>query len=389
MLYNIFVRLYVLLCIFAGEMAGIYIHIPFCKSRCIYCGFFSTTSLDRRERYVNALCDELKNRKSYIHERVDTIYFGGGTPSQLSLDDLRRILSHIYIIYNVYEDAEITVEGNPDDLTVDFLKGLRSIGVNRLSMGVQTFSDERLRFLNRRHSAAVAEQAVLNAQKAGFNNISIDLMFGFPKQTLEEWESDVKKALSLNVQHISAYSLMYEEGTLLGKMLDRGDVEEINEESSLAMYEHLMDALCDAGFEHYEISNFAKPGYRSKHNSSYWRGIPYLGVGAGAHSYDGTHRHFNPESLDDYLNGAALEEEELTNDMLYDEYVFTGLRTSDGINMAELAERFGKERCAYCLDNAKRHIDSGKLIYINNVLRLSKSGLFVSNDIMSDLMWVE
>ena len=371
-------------------MAGIYLHIPFCKSRCIYCGFYSTTSLCERGRYVDALCGELLCRKDYLRgEAVETIYFGGGTPSQLAVGDVEKLLRHIYNIYNVCDGAEITIEGNPDDLTPDYLKALHAIGVNRLSIGVQTFSDVRLRFLNRRHSAGQAVLAVENARRAGFPNISIDLMFGFPSQTMGEWESDVRQALSLGVQHLSAYSLMYEEGTKLGRMLDAGDVEEIDDEVSLRMYEHLMDATAEAGFEHYEISNFALPGMQSRHNSSYWHGIPYLGVGAGAHSYDGRDRCFNPDSLAAYLSGASPVVERIAENERYDEFVFTGLRTSSGINLDELEERFGGTYKDYCLANASSHISAGRLLRLGNVLKLSRRGLFVSNDVMSDLMWVE
>lgn len=375
---------------FCTEMAGIYVHIPFCKSRCVYCGFFSTTSLEKRNSYVDAVCNELSSRRDYVGgEPIDTIYFGGGTPTQLPVADLQRIIDTIYNIYNVRAKAEITVEGNPDDLTPELLSSLRGMGVNRLSMGVQTFSDARLRFLNRRHSAQQAIDAVRNAQAAGFDNVSVDLMFGFPGQTIDEWRSDVSHAISLGVQHISAYSLMYEEGTLLNRMLERGDFEEISEDLSLSMYENLIDTLEAAGFEHYEISNFAKPGCMSRHNSSYWHGVPYLGVGAGAHSYDGNSRHFNPDSLELYLNGAPLEEEELTADMKYDEYVFTGLRTSHGLDLQELKRNFGDDKYRYCMDNAAKHIESGKLVLKGGVLALNRAGLFVSNDIMSDLMFVD
>lgn len=371
-------------------MAGIYVHIPFCKSRCIYCGFFSTTSLNERGRYVDALCDELLSRKDFLRgEAVETIYFGGGTPSQLAVADVEKVLQHIYNIYNVYGEAEITLEGNPDDLSPDYLKALHAMGINRLSMGVQTFSDIRLKFLNRRHSSMQAISAVENAQRAGFANISIDLMFGFPSQTMDEWEQDVRQALSLGVQHLSAYSLMYEEGTKLGHMLDAGEVEEIDDELSLLMYEHLIDATASAGFEHYEISNFALPGMHSRHNSSYWHGIPYLGVGAGAHSYDGKDRCFNPNSLNDYLRGSFPVFEHLTERERYDEFVFTGLRTSSGINISDLEHLFGTPYKDYCLKNSARHIVSGSLLHTGDVLRLSRKGLFISNDIMSDLMWVE
>lgn len=371
-------------------MAGIYIHIPFCKTRCVYCGFFSTTTLEKRRQYVDALIAELHDRRSYLRgEDVDTIYFGGGTPSQLDAGDVERILASIYNIYNVRAKAEVTLEGNPDDMSESYLHELLRIGVNRLSMGVQTFDDGRLRFLNRRHTSQQAIDAVRCAQRAGFSNISIDLMFGFPCQTLDEWKRDVDMAMSLGVQHLSAYSLMYEEGTLLGRMLDDGRVKEVSEEMSLSMYEHLVDTLKANGFEHYEISNFALPGCHSRHNSSYWRGIAYLGVGAGAHSFDGECRQYNVESLDRYLTGAAPEKEFMTEDERYDEFVFTGLRTREGISLAEMETRFGAERKDYCIENARRHIASGRLVMEGDTLRLSREGLFVSNDIMSDLMLVE
>lgn len=372
-------------------MAGIYVHIPFCKSRCIYCGFFSTTQLSERKRYVDTLCSELMRRKDFLRgQTVETIYLGGGTPSLIDAEDVERLLHHIYNIYNVCDKAEITLEANPDDLTPDHLNTLHATGINRLSIGVQTFSDTRLQLLRRRHNARQALAAVDNAQQAGFSNISIDLMFGFPSQTPSEWEHDVRQALSLGVQHLSAYSLMYEEGTKLSHMLDTGEVDEVDEEVSLQMYEHLIDATAQAGFEHYEISNFALPGMQSRHNSSYWHGIPYLGIGAGAHSYDGHNRSHNPTSLATYLAGTSSPQvEHLTDNERYDEYVFTALRTSAGIDLTDLAHKFGHTLMDYCLTNASPHIAAGRLIHLGNTLRLTRQGLFVSNDIMSDLMRVE
>lgn len=375
-------------------MAGIYIHVPFCKSRCIYCGFFSTVSLERRDEYVEKVCRELEFRKDYLKgEDIETIYFGGGTPSQLSTAQLKKILDAVLYIYNVREGAEITLEGNPDDLTLDFLHEVRLLGFNRLSMGVQTFDDERLMFLHRRHSAEQALVAVENARKAGFENMSIDLMFGFPNQTLDEWKQDVSKAVNLGVEHISAYSLMYEDGTQLASKLDKGEIAEVDDELSLQMYQHLVEALRKAGYEHYEISNFAKPSYRSRHNSSYWHGVPYLGVGAGAHSFDGVSRQYNVDSLKGYLLGEEQIREELTESENYNEYIFTGLRTCDGVALDELLSKFGKVYYDYCILNAEKHILSGKLILDSNgngkILRLSSTGIFVSNDIMSDLMYVE
>lgn len=371
-------------------MAGIYVHIPFCKSRCVYCGFFSTTSLALRKAYVGALLREMQARAPFLQgQRVDTVYLGGGTPTQLPAAELGRLLDGIHHIYNVSADAEVTVEGNPDDLTPALLADLRRMGVNRLSMGVQTFDDGRLRFLRRRHTARQAVQAVRAAQEAGFGNISIDLMFGFPGQTLASWQDDVRQALALGVQHLSAYSLMYEEGTPLGQMLEAGQVAEVDEEESVRMYEHLLDATAAAGFEHYEISNFARPGRQSRHNSSYWHGVPYLGLGAGAHSFDGRDRFRHPDSLADYLAGHPLVEERLTDHERYDEFVFTGLRTSQGIRLHDLARRFGHEALDYCLRNARPHIAAGRMANDGQTLRLTRAGLFVSNDVMSDLMWVD
>lgn len=376
-------------------MAGIYVHIPFCKSRCIYCGFFSTTQLSQRDDYVNCVCKELADRRDYLNgEPIDTIYFGGGTPSLLDVNHLKRIFDTIYNYYNVRACAEITLEGNPDDLTPDFLKSIQTLGFNRLSMGVQSFVDSRLEFIQRRHSSRQALEALSNAVQAGFGNISIDLMFGFPDQTLDEWSRDVDTALSLPVQHISAYSLMYEEGTLMSRMLENGEIEEIDESLSLEMYKCLVMKLREKGFEHYEISNFCLPGYHSRHNSSYWHGIPYLGVGAGAHSYDAISRQYNVESLAAYLSGAAPQTEVLSSDERYNEFVFTGLRTSQGLSLTELETVFGHEYSSYCLSNAQEHITAGRLkLYPvegeNKKLVLTSSGIFVSNDIISDLMMVD
>ncbi len=377
-------------------MAGLYIHIPFCKSRCVYCDFFSTTMLEERKRYINALCSELHMRKDYLNERIDTIYFGGGTPSLLHANWLHRILDTIHLIYNVSPDAEITLEGNPDDLTPRYLQSIKDLGFNRLSMGIQTFDDRRLRFLRRRHSAAEAVQAVENAQAAGFDNISIDLMFGFPDETLEEWTDDLDKGISLHPQHISAYSLMYEEGTKLTRMLECKQVKEIDEEVSHRMYTTLIERLEQVGYERYEISNFCKPGYHSRHNSSYWNGTPYIGLGAAAHSYNRTSRQWNPSSLNVYCHGIEsgeplIELEHLDANVRYNERVMTGLRTAKGVCLDDIEREFNADMRNYCLRNAQPHIDSGRLATHttadgNTWLSLTAGGLFVSDDIMSDLM---
>ena len=290
-------------------MAGIYIHIPFCKSRCIYCGFYSTTGLELRQRYVDALCQEMETHPFPLPEGmgIDTIYLGGGTPSQLTMDQLRQIFIYINKVYSLPSiqggaggGSEVTIECNPDDVTDEFAEGLTILPVNRVSMGVQTFSDERLRFLHRRHTAAQAVEAVARLRKAGIRNISIDLMYGFPSETLDDWQHDIEAAISLHVEHLSAYCLMIEEGTPLYRM----QTDPINEELERQMYYTLIDRLEAAGYEHYEISNFAHPGYRSRHNSSYWKGTPYIGLGAAAHSYDGKScRRWNVSDIHQYIEG--------------------------------------------------------------------------------------
>ncbi|MBQ6309746.1 MAG: radical SAM family heme chaperone HemW, partial [Prevotella sp.] len=247
-------------------MAGLYIHIPFCKSRCIYCGFYSTVEESTIPQYVDALCREMELRPSpYI---FNTVYFGGGTPSRLSIPLLKQIFNKIQSLYTVSDDAEITLECNPDDITEDFAQSLSQLPVNRISMGAQTFDNQRLAFLRRRHTAEQVKTAVARLRHAGIRNISIDLIYGFPQETLQEWDQDIQQVLQLDVEHISAYCLSVEEGTALHQLTMQGKVQPADEEACLAMYYHLIDQLKDAGYTHYEISNFAKPGYHSRHNSS-------------------------------------------------------------------------------------------------------------------------
>ena len=382
-------------------MAGVYIHIPFCKSRCAYCGFFSTTMLPLRGDYVDALCREMALRRDYlgmtaygngaVRPAVKTVYVGGGTPSQLSEGHLRRLFDNIYKVYDVAGDAEITVECNPDDVTAQLATVLRDVGVNRLSLGAQTFSDDILRFLRRRHTSRQTQEAVMTLRNAGFGNISIDLMFGLPGQTRRVWTEDISRALALGVEHISAYSLMYEENTPLTSMLRRGEISETDDETCLAMYDELIDRLAAAGFEHYEISNFAQPGRRSRHNSSYWDGTPYIGIGAAAHSFDIVSRQWNVADVRAYIDNirqgtVKMERETLDKPTRYNELIMTRLRTLDGLDIAELSAAFGNDYERYALANASRHLDSGNLVMANGILRLSRKGLFISNMVMSDLM---
>lgn len=374
-------------------MAGIYIHIPFCKSRCIYCGFYSTTLLDLRKKYINAVCHEMELRKNYIREPFSTIYLGGGTPSLLDEAELTKLFLYINNVYDVDRNAEITMECNPDDITPEFTNMLSRLPINRVSMGAQTFADSRLRLLHRRHNSDEVKHAVKLLREAGIKNISIDLMFGFPDESLSQWKEDISAALALNVEHISAYSLMYEEDTPLWKMLDTGKVKEIDEELSLTMFKELVCQLTDAGYEHYEISNFARPGYRSRHNSSYWHQVPYIGLGAAAHSFDLNSRQWNVADLKLYIeeinNGIIpMEREELDNDTTFNDIITTALRTSDGINLNALETRLGKRYRNTLISAAGKHIEQGLLEIRHDRLRLTSEGIFISDMVMSDLMIV-
>lgn len=370
-------------------MAGIYIHIPFCKSRCIYCDFYSTTALKKREWYIAHLSEEIVRRRNYLgYSEYTTIYIGGGTPSQLSHEQLETLVKKLRSSFQIADDAEFTIEVNPDDVTPELTRHLMSLGVNRVSMGIQTFDDNRLRFLRRRHSSDQALEAVKRLKDAGLTNISIDLMFGFPGEKLNEWIEDVEKALSLDVRHISAYSLMYEEGTALTKMIEYGGLKEIDDELSAEMYSLLMDKMQGAGFEHYEISNFCKPGFHSRHNSSYWEGIPYIGLGAGAHSFDGRRRQWNGRMDSD---GWRIEGEEvLTEAQVFNEKIMTGLRTSKGVNLKEIESRF-PHYFKVIEKDIEKYISMGKMQICSNLdnIRLTRDGIYVSNDIMSDLMITE
>lgn len=374
-------------------MAGIYIHIPFCKSRCIYCGFYSTTLLDLRKKYINAVCREMELRKNYIREPFSTIYLGGGTPSLLDEAELTKLFLYINNVYDVDRNAEITMECNPDDITPKFTNMLSRLPINRVSMGAQTFADSRLRLLHRRHNSDEVKHAVKLLREAGIKNISIDLMFGFPDESLSQWKEDISAALALNVEHISAYSLMYEEDTPLWKMLDTGKVKEIDEELSLTMFKELVCQLTDAGYEHYEISNFARLGYRSRHNSSYWHQVPYIGLGAAAHSFDLNSRQWNVADLKLYIeeinNGIIpMEREELDNDTTFNDIITTALRTSDGIDLNAMETHLGKRYRNTLISAAGKHLEQGLLEIRHDRLRLTSEGIFISDMVMSDLMIV-
>ena len=376
-------------------MAGIYIHIPFCKRRCIYCDFFSTTQSEKKAEYVHALVRELEIRKDYLdNEEIETIYLGGGTPSQLSKEELEEIFAHIYKVYKVTPDAEITLEANPDDLTPEYVSMLRTLPFNRISMGIQTFQEETLKLLHRRHTAQQAIEAFKRCREAGFQNISIDLMYGLPGETLGTWEHDLQQAIDLHPEHISAYHLIYEEGTTLWNLREQNKVEEAEEELSLTLFKTLIERLTKAGYQHYEISNFCLPGLHSRHNSSYWTGKKYLGCGPSAHSFDGTSRQWNVSSLDKYLEGIRtgqldFEIEDLDLYTRYNDFVITSIRTCWGMPLSQLRTNYGETLYNYCLRMAKPHIQQGVLEIKEDTLKLTSEGIFISDGIMSDLLWIE
>ena len=363
-------------------MAGIYIHIPFCKSRCKYCDFFSTTQLSRQEEYVEALLCELADRKHELTEEVRTIYIGGGTPSTLRVEALCRVVQRCIALYGVELDGsvEITLEVNPGDVTEANARAWRAMGINRLSMGVQSFDDTLLQLVGRRNTAQQARDAVAMAQAAGFDNISIDLMYALPSETMPQWQNDIAEALKLGVQHISSYGLIYEEGTVLMTLLEHGVVDAVDEDVEMQMYDYLVETLTKNGFVHYEVSNFALAGCESKHNSSYWNDTPYLGLGAGAHSYDGNKRQWNICDLATYIQQATShalqpEAEELTDEQRHTERVMLGLRTNRGVAMGDVN-----------MSRVEGYVQQGLLKQEGERLVATKEGFHILNRIIEDLM---
>ena len=381
----------------SGIMAGVYIHIPFCASRCSYCDFFSTLQLgERGAGYVEALLAEARLRCHELGgESVFTLYMGGGTPSQLPLPLLSRLVMGLKEILDLSHVEEFTIEANPDDVTSEWCNCVKSLGVNRVSMGVQSFEDKILRFVGRRHTAGQVTESMNHLRKSGIDNISIDLIYGLPGQTVESWTDTVKQAINLKPWHISAYGLTYEEGTRLWHQRERGEVIEVPEEQCLDMYCVMVNLLRQAGYEHYEISNFALPGRYSRHNSSYWNDTPYLGLGAAAHSYDGRVRSSNPCDLQEYISKVMAgtpvnEQEELTLYQRYDERVMLGLRTSHGVDAERLHEDFGDVAWHHFIREAQRHIDAGNLKQAEGSRYvLTADGIMLSDSVIRDLMWDE
>lgn len=375
-------------------MAGLYIHIPYCKSKCIYCDFYSTPLMVTMEQYVHSLLCEARLRALEIGNSspFTTLYIGGGTPSVMPINLLTTLVTGLDDILDLSNVEEFTIEVNPDDVTSDYINAIRQLGVNRVSMGVQSFNDDELRAIKRRHTAQQAIDAVHTIKDAGINNMSIDLIYGLPGQSLDSWRNNVEQAIALDVQHISAYCLSYERGTRLWVMREKGKVKETSDELCVAMHEELVKCLKDAGFEHYEISNFARHGFRSRHNSSYWDYTPYLGLGAAAHSFDGTTRRYNPSSIKEYINALGNNCTAYTKEHphwfeRYDEEVMLRLRTCDGLDLAIIASHYGDQAANGLLSKAQPFINQGLLKLDNQTLILTPQGVMLSDYIISNLMW--
>lgn len=362
--------------------SSLYIHIPFCKKLCGYCDFYKTISLAHKAEVLAATAREMRERAPMLEGTVlKTIYFGGGTPTVCTPEELGALVACAREVFDCSEVEEITVEANPDDLTEDYLAGLRAQGVNRLSIGIQSFRDEDLQMMNRRHTAEEAVEAVKRARKAGFDNISIDLIYGLPTASLEDWRENVERAVALGVEHISAYHLTIEENTLFGKK----GVTTAPEELSDSEYEVLCEVLRKAGYEHYEISNFARPNYRSRHNSAYWRGVPYLGLGAGAHSFDGKSvRSWNLPSINRYLEGSSLESEILSAQERYEEVVMVSLRTAEGVDLEALEEQFGKAKRAQFERIAEPFVGSGILVRKGQSVVFAEEYWLISDGVIAE-----
>jgi oxygen-independent coproporphyrinogen III oxidase len=376
-------------------MSGVYIHIPFCKRKCNYCNFFSVASLKGKDKIIPALKDEMKLRSNYLDgEEVNTIYFGGGTPSMLNADEINDLLYAVIDNYDVAENAEVTLEANPDDLSFEKLIDLRHAGINRLSIGIQSFYEEDLEYLNRVHDARQAMDAVQSAQAAGFRNITIDLIYGIPTLSDERWISNILRATSLGVQHISAYALTVEEHTPLEWMIRKGRTKAVNEEQSIRHYSYLVKLMQENDFIQYEISNFCKEGWYARHNSNYWNGEKYIGIGPSAHSFNGKSRQWNASGIAAYTvdvaNGCKPSgEETLTTAQRYNEYVMTSLRTMWGCNIEEIAEKFGEHYKAYFDKLAEKYIQSELLTHKEKIFLLSEKGKIMADAIASDLFATE
>jgi len=378
-------------------MPGIYLHIPFCKQACHYCNFHFSTSLGQKEVLLNALLRELELRRDYLGDvTIQTLYLGGGTPSLLEATELNRLFEHIYRLYRVAPDAEVTLEANPDDLTGAKIEALRQTPVNRLSIGIQSFADADLQFMNRAHNSGEAQRCIEMALKAGFHDLSLDLIYGTPGMSDQQWATNIETVLAFDVPHLSCYCLTVEPQTALDHFVKKGKARPVDDAQAARQLEYLMQRLETAGYEHYEISNFAKPGRYSRHNTNYWTGEPYLGAGPSAHSFNGVSRQWNVANNARYIRAlepespdweALFEKETLTPEQRYNEYVMTSLRTQWGCNLARIrAIDAGFE--AYFLSEVAPFLEDGTVQRSGDVFFLTRKGKFVGDYVASELFFV-
>jgi oxygen-independent coproporphyrinogen-3 oxidase len=373
-------------------MAGIYLHIPLCKKLCFYCDFYHIIATGDNTAYIDALLKEAASRRDYLgNEPVSTIYFGGGTPSVLSVKELGDILEQLRKYYILEEDCEISIELNPDDVNPDFLKGLKKLDFNRISLGIQSWRDADLKMLNRRHNSSQAEKALREIISAGFENISIDLIYGIPGMSQSEWASILDFSFSFGIKHLSAYHLTFEEGTVFGKMLEKGLITEVDEEDSIGLFNMLIEKSEAAGFIHYEISNFGKPGYFSVHNSNYWKQINYIGLGPSAHSFNGYSRQWNVRDMKGYIKSLNsgkpfYEHEDLDLKARFNEYIMTSLRTMWGIDLDYIENTFEKEGYDYVVNLAGKFKDYGLIRQNEKNLVLTNQGKIISDNIISEFI---
>ncbi len=369
-------------------MAGIYIHIPFCKRLCAYCDFYKSVRLALMDGVVQTMQHELHERRGYLHDqKIETLYFGGGTPSLLSVKQVQELKQCVERLFDCSALQEVTLEANPDDLTPDYLQGLRNAGINRLSIGIQSLDDEELRWMNRRHTAQQAVQAVQEARQAGFTNLTADLIFGVPGFGETVLRRNIEQILALGVEHISAYHLTIEPDTALGRRLERGDLSPVDEGVSEQEFALVHNMLTEAGYEHYEISNFARPGFRARHNSSYWHGKEYLGIGPGAHSFDGVSRRWSTDTVESYGQDGrfACETEQLSERDHCNEYLMTALRTCEGVSLHHFNEQFGSARLERLLDEADPLLSEGLLKRQGDRLLIPSEHFLVSDQVIGTL----
>ncbi len=374
-------------------MSGIYIHIPFCKQACHYCDFHFSTSTKKKSQLVAMLCKELELRKDEIGQKIQTIYFGGGTPSLLNSEELDLIFETIFENYEVSENAEITLEANPDDLTEEVIKMLDASPVNRLSIGVQSFFEADLKLMNRAHNSEEALKS-LQLAKQFFDNISIDLIYGIPGQSNDQWIENLDIALKLDIPHISSYALTVEPKTALEKFIEKGKVKPVEDETYREQFDILVNTLTCTGFEHYEFSNYGKPGYHSQNNMAYWMGKPYLGIGPSAHSYDGTFRKWNISNNSLYINSIEAgklpqQTEQLSTTDSYNEYVMTRLRTKFGVSAHDIQAKFGEKYSIHFLKETDKFLKDELMQNVENTFHITSKGKFLSDGIAADLFYID